>query len=104
MRGLAGKVAVVTGASGGIGAATARRLAAEGAHVVAVDVDEDGLRGVVEALPTEAIRVRADVSAEEGVAAYLDAAVERFGRVAVRHLNAGIAGSFTTLPELAGTT
>ena len=100
MRGLAGKVAVVTGAAGGIGAATARRLAGEGAHVVAADTDEDGLRKVTESLPTEGAWVRADMSTEDGVAAYLDAAVERFGRVDLHHLNAGIPGSFATLPDL----
>ena len=100
MRGLAGKVAVVTGAAGGIGAATARRLAEEGAHVVGVDLDEERVRAVVTSLPTEGAWVRADVSAEEGVAAYLDAAVDRFGRVDLHHLNAGIPGSFAPLPEL----
>ncbi|WP_213451902.1 SDR family NAD(P)-dependent oxidoreductase [Rhizomonospora bruguierae] len=100
MRGLAGKVAVVTGAAGGIGAATVRRLAEEGAHVVAVDLDDDGLRATIDGLPTEAIRVRADVSTEDGVAAYLEAAIERFGRVDLHHLNAGIPGSFATLPDL----
>ncbi|MDG4832532.1 glucose 1-dehydrogenase [Solwaraspora sp. WMMD1047] len=100
MRGLAGKVAVVTGASGGIGAATARRLAEEGARVVAVDLDEAGARAVAESLPTEAIGVRADVSAEQDVAGYLAAAVERFGRVDLHHLNAGIPGSLAPLPEL----
>jgi len=90
MRGLAGKVAVVTGAAGGIGAATARRLAEAGAHVVAVDT----------AAGTDATWIRADVSTEEGVAAYMDAAIERFGRVDLHHLNAGISGSFATLPEL----
>lgn len=100
MRGLAGKVAVVTGASGGIGAATARRLAQEGAHVVGVDLDEERLRAVTDALPTKAVPIRADVSSEEGVAAYVAAAVERFGRIDLHHLNAGIAGSFATLPEL----
>lgn len=100
MRGLTGKVAVVTGAAGGIGAATARRLAEEGAHVVAVDLDEDRLRELTGTLPTESAWVRADVSAEDDVAGYLRAAVGRFGRVDLHHLNAGIPGSFATLPEL----
>ena len=100
MRGLADKVVVVTGAAGGIGAATARRLADEGAHVVAVDTDEERLRKLAESLPTEGLWVRADVSAEDGVAAYVAAAVDRFGRIDLHHLNAGIPGSFATLPEL----
>lgn len=100
MRGLAGKVAVVTGAAGGIGAATARRLAEEGAKVVAVDTDEAGARKVAESLATEGSWVAADVSTEEGVAAYVQAAVDRFGRLDLHHLNAGIPGSFATLPEL----
>jgi NAD(P)-dependent dehydrogenase (short-subunit alcohol dehydrogenase family) len=100
MRGLSGKVAVVTGAAGGIGAATARRLAGEGVHVVAVDLDRDGLSSVVESLATEGSAVVADVSSEEGVDEYLAAAVSRFGRVDLHHLNAGIPGSFARLPDL----
>ncbi|MEO3925186.1 SDR family oxidoreductase [Micromonosporaceae bacterium B7E4] len=100
MRGLAGKVAVVTGAAGGIGAATARRLADEGVRVVAVDTDEAGARKVAESLRTEGTWVGADVSTEGGVAAYVQAAVDRFGRIDLHHLNAGIPGSFATLPEL----
>ena len=100
MRGLAGKVAVVTGAAGGIGAATARRLADEGVHVVAVDLDEDRARDVAKSLPTEGAWVRADVSGEDGVASYVEAAVNRFGRIDLHHLNAGIPGSFARLPEL----
>jgi NAD(P)-dependent dehydrogenase (short-subunit alcohol dehydrogenase family) len=100
MRGLAGKVAVVTGAAGGIGAATARRLAGEGVHVVAVDLDGDRLQQVVDSLATEGSAMVADVSAEPGVDAYVTAAVSRFGRIDLHHLNAGISGSFATLPEL----
>ncbi|MFG1927194.1 SDR family NAD(P)-dependent oxidoreductase [Cryptosporangium sp. NPDC048952] len=92
MRGLAGKVAVVTGAAGGIGAATVRRLTDEGAQVVAVDLEVPA--------SAEGFWVQADVSTEEGVAGYVDAAVERFGRIDLHHLNAGIAGSLTPLPDV----
>ncbi|GIM92035.1 SDR family NAD(P)-dependent oxidoreductase [Paractinoplanes toevensis] len=100
MRGLAGKVAVVTGAAGGIGAATARRLADEGVHVVAVDLDADRVEQLAKSLATEGAWVRADVSTEEGVASYAKAATDRFGRIDLHHLNAGIPGSFATLPSL----
>ena len=93
-------VAIVTGGAGGIGAASARRLSAEGARVVVVDTDESRARAVAESLPGSGAWVSADVSDEAGVARYLDAAVSRFGRVDLHHLNAGIAGSLTALPDL----
>jgi NAD(P)-dependent dehydrogenase (short-subunit alcohol dehydrogenase family) len=100
LRGLDHQVAIVTGGGGGIGAASARRLAAEGARVVVVDTDEARARAVAESLPVPGAWVAADVSDETGVARYLDAAVSRFGRVDLHHLNAGIAGPLTALPDL----
>jgi NAD(P)-dependent dehydrogenase (short-subunit alcohol dehydrogenase family) len=97
---LAGLVAVVTGAGSGLGRASAQRLSAEGAAVVAVDIDGDAAGKTVAGLPTDALAVAADVAEEGDVRRYIDAAVERFGRVDLHHLNAGIFGSFAPLPDL----
>jgi NAD(P)-dependent dehydrogenase (short-subunit alcohol dehydrogenase family) len=94
MGSLDGKVAVVTGAASGIGAATARLLSGQGASVVAVDVDEDGVRGVAGELPGPSVAVPANVSEEDDVPRYVDTAVAEFGRIDLHHLNAGIVGSF----------
>lgn len=96
----AGEVAVVTGAASGLGRAAATRLAAEGAHVVAVDVQEEQLEAVVDGLATASIGVVGDVAEPSTVERYLAAAVEAFGPVRYHHLNAGIFGSFAPLPEL----
>lgn len=97
---LAGQVAVVTGAGGGLGGGSARRLAREGARVVAVDLDGDAAERVVAELGGDAIALAADVSREEDVERYLAAAVGRFGRIDLHHLNAGIPGPLGPLPEL----
>jgi len=96
----AGKVAIVTGAAGGLGRASAERLASEGAHVVVVDIDGGKAAAVAAALPTDSIAVEADISDEGQVDAYMAAALDRFGRVDLYHLNAGIFGSFDALPDI----
>lgn len=95
-----GRIAIVTGAGGGLGRASAIRLSSEGAHVVAVDVNAGALASLKEELTTESIVVRADVSAEDDVARYMDMAISTFARVDYYHLNAGIFGSFEPLPDL----
>ncbi|MQA02548.1 MAG: SDR family oxidoreductase [Streptosporangiales bacterium] len=96
---LAGKVAVVTGAARGLGEASARRLAAEGASVVVVDTHGAGAERVAAELPS-ALAVEADIADEAAVDAYVRAAVDRFGRIDLHHLNAGIFGTFDALPDI----
>ncbi|MFB9831901.1 SDR family NAD(P)-dependent oxidoreductase [Actinoallomurus acaciae] len=100
LHGLDGKVAIVTGAAGGIGAATVRRLSEEGVQVVLADTDEESIRALSASLPTPSTWIRADVRDESDVTGCVDLAVRRFGRVDLHHLNAGIAGSLAVLPDL----
>jgi NAD(P)-dependent dehydrogenase (short-subunit alcohol dehydrogenase family) len=79
---LAGKVCVITGASSGIGAATVRRFADEGARVVGVDLRDDAERCE--------LAVGCDVADEEAVAAMYARVREAFGRIDVLFNNAGI--------------
>jgi NAD(P)-dependent dehydrogenase (short-subunit alcohol dehydrogenase family) len=95
----AGKVAVVTGAASGIGAATASRLSEEGASVVLVDV-ADRVLDVARSLAGPTVGVIADISREADVAHYMAVAVEQFGRVDLHHLNAGIIGTFDRIPDI----
>lgn len=97
---LEGLVAVVTGAANGLGRASAERLAAEGARVVAIDVDGAALRQVIDTLPTSSVAIVGDVAEVATVEAYMAAALEVYGRVDLHHLNAGIFGTFTPLPDL----
>jgi NAD(P)-dependent dehydrogenase (short-subunit alcohol dehydrogenase family) len=95
-----GQVAVVTGGGSGLGRASAIRFAAEGAHVVVVDIDETAARRVCDELPTESIAVAADIADEAAIDRYVAAAKERFGRIDLHHLNAGVFGTFARLPDL----
>jgi len=100
MRGLDGKVAVVTGGANGIGQASATRLAEEGVRVVVVDVDGEAAERVAAGLPTESVGTKGDVASEADTEAYVELALSRFGRIDLHHLNAGVPGSFARLPDL----
>jgi sorbitol-6-phosphate 2-dehydrogenase len=98
------RVAIVTGAAQGLGEAIARRLAAEGAHVVVADVNEASARKVARAIQRKhghrAIAVRCDVTNEDDVAAMVKAALDAFGRLDILVSNAGIliSGDITEFP------
>jgi NAD(P)-dependent dehydrogenase (short-subunit alcohol dehydrogenase family) len=100
MRGLDGKVAIVTGGGHGLGRASAIRLAEEGVHVVVADLDADAARQVAGSLATESAGAGGSIASEADTDAWLELAVRRFGRVDLYHLNAGIPGSFARLPDL----
>ena len=86
---LDGKVALVTGAGGGIGAASARRLAADGARVVLADIDAGAAETAASLIPG-ALAMALDLTDENSVSALAQAVVERFGRVDILHNNAAI--------------
>lgn len=88
---VAGKVALVTGAASGLGAETARRLAAEGAHVMLTDRDPAGA-DVAAAIGEAADFALHDVTSEADWAAVVARTVDRFGKLSILVNNAGVAG------------
>lgn len=88
---LEGKVALVTGGSGGIGSATLRRFVKEGAAVVCADINEEGGQKIVDELRSSGGRAlfsRCDVGSLDDVTASVDGAVEEFGRIDILFNNA----------------
>jgi len=87
-RRLEGRVAVITGAASGLGLATAKRFASEGAHVVVVDMNEEA--GIAAAKEVGGIFVKADVTNPEQVEHMYKVAFDTFGRIDIAFNNAGI--------------
>jgi NAD(P)-dependent dehydrogenase (short-subunit alcohol dehydrogenase family) len=101
MGSLKDKSTIITGASGGIGAATARKFAAEGASVLLVDLDEDALRKAVSSIESDRVSYFVANVADAGqTQAYVAAAVERYGGVDVMFANAGIEGKIAPLEQM----
>lgn len=95
-------VAVISGASSGIGRATAKRFADDGANVVAVDVDADGGEETVSEIDDaggEAIFVEADVTDEAAVEEMVSTAVDTYGGLDYAFNNAGIEGANASTSE-----
>jgi NAD(P)-dependent dehydrogenase (short-subunit alcohol dehydrogenase family) len=91
MRGLADKVVVVAGGGSGIGAATARRLGAEGAAVVVGDLvgpNADAVASEVRAAGGRAVAVTFDIADDASVAALIGTAISEYGRLDAVHANA----------------
>jgi NAD(P)-dependent dehydrogenase (short-subunit alcohol dehydrogenase family) len=88
---LEGKIAIITGSASGIGAATARRVAAEGASTVVADLDAAGAKEVADAITAaggQAIAVEVDLGDNDAVRAMIEAAVTAYGGVDILHNNA----------------
>jgi hypothetical protein len=106
---LVGKVAIVTGGAGGIGAATVQALAGRGASVAVVDIDASKAADVaaeVAASGGDAIALGSDLSVESAAKAAVQSTLARFGRLDILYNNAALTASDflsrdTTVPEMA---
>lgn len=90
-----GKVIVITGAAGGIGKATAKKLSEQGAKLALIDLNLEAVNQVILELgldDTGVLALQANVAKEEDVKAYVDATLEKFGKIDGFFNNAGIEG------------
>jgi NAD(P)-dependent dehydrogenase (short-subunit alcohol dehydrogenase family) len=95
---LAGKVAVITGAGSGMGAAFAKKYVAEGAKVIAVDISGNE-NAVAKDLGSSCLAMHADVSKSADVQSMLNVAIAKFGRLDILCNNAGIDGAMALTGE-----
>jgi 3alpha(or 20beta)-hydroxysteroid dehydrogenase len=97
---LAGKIAIITGASQGMGMAHARAFVAHGAKVILGDLNEQGGKALASELGPSAVFVKQDVARAEDWQAVLKEGEKRFGAVNVLVNNAGILGKLAATTEL----
>ncbi|MDF2233675.1 SDR family NAD(P)-dependent oxidoreductase [Albimonas sp. CAU 1670] len=93
-----GKIALITGATGGIGAVTARRMAAEGAKLVLQDLDEGKLKALADEIGGAEI-TPGDVAEPAVMQAAVDQGMKAFGKIDAAFLNAGVEGPIRPLDE-----
>ena len=96
---LKGKVAVITGAAGNIGLATAERFLAEGASVIAVDRNTEGLKAIKNSTADNLLAISGDVTSETDTLSLLEAATKRFGRIDIFFANGGVEGVIRHVPD-----
>lgn len=94
------QVVLITGAAGGIGIAAAKAFAAEGAKLVLVDLKREPLEHAAQSIQAnDILLLTANVSDEQEVKSYVDATVEKYGRIDVFVNNAGINGQFANIVD-----
>lgn len=97
---LAGKVCLITGGAGSIGAASCRLFLDEGARVAALDMNEAALNQLKTELPPDRlISINADVTKSDSINAAIAKAVEKFGQIDVVFVNAGLDGPLSPITE-----
>ncbi|SEP84928.1 SDR family NAD(P)-dependent oxidoreductase [Thalassovita taeanensis] len=95
-----GKIAIVTGASSGIGKATAQRLADEGAAVALVDINAEALKHAIPTSGANHMTFTCDVSDEDAVKACIAQVLDRYGRLDVICNNAGVTCTPAPITEI----
>jgi NAD(P)-dependent dehydrogenase (short-subunit alcohol dehydrogenase family) len=96
----AGKVAVITGAASGIGKAAVLKLAGEGAHVFAADIDEAGGKALAEQSNGKIDFVRCDVTVPSDIEALMNTAAEKTGGIDIVFNNAAAGGDRAPIDEI----
>ncbi|KZT57898.1 NAD(P)-binding protein [Calocera cornea HHB12733] len=97
---LISKVAIVTGAGGGLGKAIAKTFIDAGAKTVLVDINKDYLATAVSELGVDAHGVQADVTSAESVQNVIDETIKKFGSVDVLVNNAGLMDNFAPVGDV----